>query len=399
MVDLAAQLKAADEDVRLQAVEGLRALDEAARPAVPDLIRAFSDESPEVRAAAAEALGRLVAQPDVVIPLLAARLDDSTETRRGPMWAVAGFALGHYGRAALPHVKPALDSPSSAKCRSALLAIDRIGADAQATVPAVIAILQRDDPETRIYAINALRAIGPGAKEAIEELVKHLSSDDFHTQYWACRALGAIGPEARSAAGNLVVCLRSGVASVRRNAATALGQIGPGVGQAAVDALIEALSDSIQPVRQNAVVALGQLQPLSAKAVPVIEKLLQEPSGFIPRAPAALTLWQLAPESPLPAEALLCDLVNDDEPWLAARAFARIKATDETIRRLSALLDSTNVWTRQFAAVALLEVGAETQRAKAVLEELAQSEEEETRESAAASLERLAESPATPKDN
>jgi len=58
------------------------------------------------------------------------------------------------------------------------------------------------------------------------------------------------------------------VASVRRNAAAALGNIGPDVGQEAVDALIEALSDRIQPVRQNVVVALGQLKPLAAKAVP-----------------------------------------------------------------------------------------------------------------------------------
>jgi len=370
--------------MRLQAVEALAALGEAARPAVPNLVQAIRDEDAEVRAAATETLGRLVAEPDTMIPRLAAQLDDSTSTRRGPMWAVVGFSLGHYGRDALPHVMPALKSPSSATCRSAMLAIDRIGADAHETVPDLIAILQRNDAETRIYAINALRAVGPAAKDAIPELVKHLSSDDFHTQYWACRALGAIGPEARSAAGDLVTCLRSGVASVRRNAAAALGNIGPEVGQAAADALIEALSDSTQPVRQNAVVALGQLQPLAGKAVP------EEPSKLTPRAPAARTLWLLAPQSPTPVMALLRDLEENDEPWVAARMFGEIKATDETVRRLVQLLDATNVWTKQFAAVALLEIGAETQLAQAALEQLAQSADEETRESAAASLARLA---------
>jgi HEAT repeat protein len=70
--------------------------------------------------------------------------------------------------------------------------------------------------------------------------------------------------------------------------------------------------------------------------------------------------------------------------------FGEIKATDETVRRLVQLLDATNVWTKQFAAVALLEIGAETQLAQAALEQLAQSADEETRESAAASLARLA---------
>jgi HEAT repeat protein len=389
VAELAAQLSAPETVARQQAVEALAALGEAARPAVPDLLQAIRDDDVDVRAVAMETLGRLAAEPDTMIPLLAGKLDDATGTRRGPMWAVAGFSLGHYGRAALPHVVPALKSPSSATCRAAMLAIDGLGADADEMVPDLIAILQRDDAETRIYAINALRAIGPASKDAAQELVKHLSSDDFHTQYWACRALGAIGPEARVAAGDLVTCLQSGVASVRRNAAAALGNIGPEIGQAAADALIEALSDRSQPVRQNAVVALGQLQPLAGKAVPVLEKLLQEPSQFRPRAPAAKTLWQLDPQSPVPVEALLRDLEENDEPWVAARMFGQIKATDETVQRLLKLLDSANVWTKQFAAVALLETGAETQRARAALEDLARSEDEETRESAAASLERL----------
>jgi HEAT repeat protein len=299
-----------------------------------------------------------------------------------------GLSLGSYGRAALPHVTPALKGESVAACRGALLAIDRLGKDARSTVPEVIAILARNDPETRIYAVNALRAIGPDAKDAVPELVKQLSSDDFHTQYWACRALGAIGPEARSAAAELIRCLRTGVTSVRRNAAAAMGNIGPDIGQPAADALLDALSDGSQPVRQNAVVALGQLKPLASKAAPVIERMLQEPSKFTPRAAAARTLWQLNPGSKTPVEALFRDLVENDEPWGAAEMFGEIKVTDETVQRLIALLDSPDVWTKQYAAVALLEMGAEPQRAKATLEELAHSEHEETRETAAASLEK-----------
>ena len=62
-------------------------------------------------------------------------------------------------------------------------------------MPELIAILQRNDPETRTYAINALLGIGPDAKDAVPELIKMLSSDDFHTQYWACRAWGRSAPK------------------------------------------------------------------------------------------------------------------------------------------------------------------------------------------------------------
>jgi HEAT repeat protein len=191
----------------------------------------------------------------------------------------------------------------------------------------------------------------------------------------------------------LIHWLRTGVTSVRRNAAAALGNIGPDAGQPAADALIDALSDPLQPVRQNAVVALGQLKPLAAKAAPVIEKMLQEPAKFAPRATAARTLWQLDPESKKPVEALLRDLVENDEPWVAAEVFGEIKVADETVQQLTALLDSPNVWTKQYAAVALLEIGAELQRAKATLEELARSEHDETRETAAASLEKFSVKP------
>jgi HEAT repeat protein len=104
---------------------------------------------------------------------------------------------------------------------------------------------------------------------------------------------------------------------------------------------------------------------------------------------AARTLWQLDPQSKTPVEALLRDLTENDEPWIAAEVFGEINVTEEAIPRLTALLESPNIWTRQYAAVALLEIGAEPQRAKATLEELARSEYEETRESAAASLEKF----------
>jgi len=396
VAELTAQLSAGDAAGRVSAAEALAEHGEAARTAIPVLIRALDDEDGEVRAAAAHALGQLTMEPDAAIPALAAKLGDQTLTRRGPVWALAGLALGSYGRAALPHVTPALKNQGTAECQAAMLAIYRAGKEARETVPELIAILQKNDPETRTYAINALLGIGPDAKDAVPELIKMLSCDDFHTQYWACRALGAIGPEARSATAELVRCLKSGVTSVRRNAAAALGQIGPAIGQQGAEALIEALSDPIQPVRQNAVVALGELQPLAAKAVPVIEQMLREPSKFTPRASAAKTLWRLDPQSRTPAEALLRDLTEDDEPWVAAQVFGEIKVADETIPRLAALLDSPNVWTRQYAAVALLEIGAETERAKAALEELARSENEETRETAAAALKSIKTKPSRP---
>ncbi|HPM81402.1 MAG TPA: HEAT repeat domain-containing protein [Candidatus Anammoximicrobium sp.] len=396
VAELTAQLSVGDAAARVSAAEALAEHGEAGRTAIPALIEALDDEDGEVRAASADALGRLALEPDKAAAALAAKLGDETLTRRGPVWALAGLALGSCGRPALPHVTPALKSRSTTECRAAMLAIYRAGKEAKETVPELIAILQQNDPQTRTYAINALLGIGPDAKDAVPELIQMLSSDDFHTQYWACRALGAIGPEARSATDELVRCLKVGVTSVRRNAAAAMGQIGTAIGQKGVDALVAALSDPIQPVRQNAVVALGDLKPLAERAVPVIEQMLQEPSKFTPRATAAKTLWRLDPQSPTPVEALLRDLTENAEPWVAAQVLGEIKVADSIIPRLTALLDSPNVWTRQYAAVALLEMGAETAKAKATLEELSRSDHDETRQTAAAALEKINAKPSSP---
>jgi HEAT repeat protein len=168
------------------------------------------------------------------------------------------------------------------------------------------------------------------------------------------------------------------------------------VGQPAVEALTKALSDPNQVVRQDAVMALGKLKPLSAPAAPAIEDLLQKPQHFVPRAHAAKTLWLLQPASKTPIAALIQDLVNDDEPWEAARVLGEIDVDADTIDRLVELLHSKTIGTREYAAVALGEIGADAQRASKDIEKLLQDEVEEVREAAAEALKKLGASETQP---
>jgi HEAT repeat protein len=391
VAELAAELEHEDAEIRLRAIEELADRGGAAQPALDALRRALQDSHGEIRAAAAKTLGKLALEPEATIPALMAALADETPADRGPVWVAAALALGRYGEAAVPQLREGLKDDRLQVRRGALVAIHQAGSSAKDAAGDVIAILRSGEPQTLNFALGALMGIGPDAKEAVPLLIETLSSDNFHTQYWACRALGAIGPDARTATDSLVQLMEHGVASVRHNAAAALGNIGPAIGQRAVEALIGALADRSQSVRQDAVIALGKLKPLSTSAVAEIERRLQLPSWFVPRAYAARTLWILDPESTQPMEALLADLAENDEPWVAAEMFGEIAVGDEAVDRLSELLNSESLWTRQYSAVALREIGRRAARAQAALEPLLEDDVEQVREAAAEALRKIAE--------
>jgi len=126
---------------------------DAVREEAERLLPQLDDPQPELREAAAEALGRIGSFE--AVPALIRRLDDSERRVR---WAAAG-ALGQIG-----------------------------SADA---VPALIALLEDLDAGTREAAAQALGEIGSG--QAVQELLKRLKDPSGHVRLMAIEALGQIG--------------------------------------------------------------------------------------------------------------------------------------------------------------------------------------------------------------
>jgi HEAT repeat protein len=375
---------------RIQAMAELATRGEAARPAITSVINALQDQNSEVRMVAAMCLGELTLEPELAMPALEEAIDDSTVFEDRQMCVVAGLALGAYGTPALPHLRRALASDRLPLRRGALVGLFRVGPPAAAAVDQLTVILEEGDPKLRGYVHQAIMGIGPGAKAAVAALIKNLSSEDFHTQYWACRALGAIGPEAQPATNKLIELVHTGTASVRHNAATALGDIGPTVGPAAVQALTDSLTDYSQVVRNKAVIALGKLQPLSLSTAPTIERLLHEPARISPRANAARVLLTMRPDvEAIVVEALLQDLIDGAEPDPAARFLADIKFECDIVQRIIPLLENENRYTRQYAVIALGNMGPAAADAEAVLTHLLEDEAPEVREEAEAALEKI----------
>ena len=120
---------------------------------------------------------------------------------------------------------------------------------------------------------DAKGALELKGEEAIDPLISALSSRKKNIRLHAANFLGAIGDE--KAIQPLILTLRDNNKLVRREASTSLSRMGP----AAVDPLIGVLDDPDWRVRGAAAWALGNLN--DEKAIPALEKLLDDESGYV----------------------------------------------------------------------------------------------------------------------
>ncbi|MCH5374255.1 MAG: HEAT repeat domain-containing protein [Planctomycetes bacterium] len=395
---LGEELEQADPERRCRALDELAEMGDAAQSAVPAMTKALQDDAPEVRGAAAMALGQIAVEPNDVLPKLIALLDDEGVAREydgsevGPsrVWHFAAIGAAGYGDKAVPYVIQLLKQDRSQLRMAASLIIIHLGPKAKDALPALTEALRSSDLDTRRPALmNAMLCLGTEAKPAMPLMREYLDDEDFHTQYWACRVLGAIGPEAEVAVPKLVSLLQGGVASVRRNAAIALGKIGPGIGDEALKALIAALKDLSQPVREQAAIALGRLGSFAEPAVPALEDVLKDDSDFAARSRAAEALYRLDPKSPTPFRVLLAQVQGEDEAEVAAHVLGEIGVPLGATDQLTALLEDPKPRSRIYAAWALGLMGKNTERATAVLEAFSDDPEPDYRNEAGVALDEI----------
>jgi len=388
------ELQHEQADSRRDALNALAKCGAGALPALSAMTTALQDESPEVRATAALALGLLALEPKSVLPKLIDRFDDQAIVRTddgvGEVWYYAAQAVARYGDAAVPSLIELLKQDRPQRRIAASLTICLMGPQAKDVLPALVDALRSSDLDTRRPALmSAMLCLGTEAKPAMPLMIEFLDDQDFHTQYWACRVLGAIGPDARVAVPKLLPLVQTGVGSVRRNAAAALGKIGPDIGPQSRDVLIQALNDSLQPVREEAAIALGRLGEFAQPAVPALEELLKDESNFAARSRGAEALWRLNPQSPTPLRVLLAQVQSEEEAETAAVILGQIGNELGAADPLTGLLDSPQPRTRLHAAWALGLMGKNTQRANEVLKGFLDHPEPEYRDEAEIALSQI----------
>jgi HEAT repeat protein len=292
---LAVALTDSRPGVRVAAAVALGTAAAASAPEVDALAVALGDRSVEVRSAAARALGAVGSShtlfpPEALIAALEA--DPSDDVRAEAAAALGQFLTGRDAAtlallralgADVPRVRAACDS-ALARLRS-FRSFAKEGRTA-AIVPALIEALANRERRVRYHAAAALGEIGPEAEAAVPALVAMLSEpidpemdatrDD--PPYWdlggeAARALGGVAPGTPAAAQVIAalteVIRRPGLARRRATAAEALARFGPEQLGHAVPMLLGVLRETvgeIGPPAPSVCEALGRAAPGTLQA-------------------------------------------------------------------------------------------------------------------------------------
>ncbi|MDD4266751.1 MAG: HEAT repeat domain-containing protein [Pirellulales bacterium] len=282
-----ADLASGDLDQRWYAAHGLAQIGPGAAAAVGPLLAILADraEFEYVRAAAAFALGRIGADPDRVVPLLAETLSsDLASVRRN-----SARALGRFGREAQPAVERMID------------ALDREDAVFRVELAEALWHVARHPRALPLLAEQVRREAGPAALEAAEALgrlaerspeaiapllVQALDSENGDLARSAAQALGRAG---RGVLPHVAAALQSGQPAARRRAAEALVWMG----QPGTAGLIAALSDPAAAVRRTAARGLGRLGRAAREAEPALLRAASDPDPTV-RGAAAAALRQIS---------------------------------------------------------------------------------------------------------
>jgi HEAT repeat protein len=297
-----------------------RALGDLADPRAISALTGFlrnAQMSPDVRRAAAAALGRIHDRA-VIEPLIEALADHDDQTAQ-----LAADAVGRIN-GTLPYLLRALGASDGATRGGACYALG-ILSDSSATDPLGHVLAADPDPVVRRTAATALGRLG--GPEATAALLR--STADPKISDTAAAALAGLSHPPIT---ELVALLKEGVPAQRQTVATALGQL------AAFDfvgELIDALHDDNPQVRTAAIDALARKR--STRALQSLSAVLQdEEERGSPRARAARALGTIGDTAAV--DTLLYALGDDVEAVRLRSAEALGRIGDE--RAISALSEA-----------------------------------------------------------
>ena len=289
---LAQALNSRREIIRFHAAEVLRDLGRDASPATPALLALLHDRDPGIRVVAAHALGHIGGER-ALTGLIVALGDKSPLART----AVA-FALGSMGPAAAdsaPRVRQCLFDPDANVRVASARALWQITGDTTASVPVLIATLNRPNAWDSALALGAMREAASNAVPALINLVQREKVPrPLREMPVSALALGQIGMPAVPA---LIEITTHHDARVRTSAAIALGFVGAKA-EPAIPHLVPLLRDSDADVRRAATLALGNIDSgqYASALVPALLRLANDDDIFLSSL-AASTLERVDPEA------------------------------------------------------------------------------------------------------
>lgn len=288
--DLAKQLKSKESADRIRAANELGKLGAGAAGAANALAAALGDEVPEVRNAAADALGQ-----------------------------TGITAIVHVGRALADRDRQA----------AAARAAGRLGKPAAELVPALIKCLRVDDMETTDAVTKAIASIGePGLPHVIKGLEDHAINSKL------CVAVRTMGPTAKPAVPALLQLVAKRGVRGREGAAEALGAIGD---PRAVPVLIDVVDSGLSKIdtllhsaTEKSLRSLIEIKAEPDRVVPLCLRVLAIPR----RDPDAVRLQQFALEGLERFDAKQPEVLAALRTFVAADPGENKAAAERTLKKL-----------------------------------------------------------------
>jgi HEAT repeat protein len=331
---LAVQLSSTDRDTRREAGHLLEKLGHAAKPALPELIKALDDPDKQVWTNAFAAISAIGPDAADAIPRLVDAMDmrkgsDSRQRDKAQKLMRAAHALASIGDAARPALIEALKANDTGMRLGAVKALGETGARSRNAIPALIENLGHTDEELRTEVIETLALIG---KEAVAPLAKSLTWPDARLRSGSARALAAIGTAAAEAGPALLAQLQT---EKENNVLAAILTALPRVGlpqEQVVPPLVKALRNGDKEIQSAALNGLLAIRPAEKVVVPALTVLLMDSQAGIPER-AALALGRLGPAA-RPAVPKLVLLAQKNEAARSALTEIGGPAVPELLRQI-----------------------------------------------------------------
>jgi HEAT repeat protein len=401
VVQAAALIAATNDDDKGVRTEALLALGYAQKHASAAVVRALSearrDPDPEIQSAATQALRLTGARAKEELPALVHTLRNGSDygPRRDALDVLV--ALGRAAEPALPVLVETLRDPDSRLRSGAIVALAEIGPASMPVLPAMLDALKTiplaecpsvafhlqrmgADSQARIMALLRAKDTDPGLRMAlafavdlrsrpelaVPLLAEELRSPDKAVRFFAARALGNARGAAATAVPSMATALADPDPSVRLELASILLELGTAA-RPATRALEVALEDREPYVRATAAAALSKILSDPAFGLPVILPILEDwPNRSLDRS-AALRALEGRGRAAGPAVPALTRLLAEGGRTdrhslilLLAEIGPAARTAAPAIRKY---LDDPDEWVRKAAQKALMSIETEEKTA------------------------------------
>ena len=254
------------------------------------------------------------------------------------------------GKAGVPRLASIIDGNDEQAKLIAIEALSKLSPYSARAVPALINYIKNSNSLYLKEALAAIKSLGPGAKECVPTLLSLIPRSDKVTRCYAYDAIGAIGKSGASEATQMLLnAIKTETGEELLSVASALEAIEPGRSEV-VNVIINILKEPNMDLLPRAVELLLTLKSPPLEATPILFQLFSNSNSYPSIEPISRALSRLQFQDFLTQCKALAASQNNDQQWKAAAALGSFSnGTSLIYQDLLKLIQSENIETSKAA--------------------------------------------------